>query len=155
MRNGIAYRLPPLVRRISGTEYSFWATRVAQPANGTPEDFLRRKQESVSRGNSMGICLTDLNMQVKAVEAAWFPTPTASSWKTGANRPNLRAIAKAIPTPTASRRSGLQSHGVNVVTGSLNPLWVEWLMGFPQGWTDLEDSATPSCPKSLNGSAAD
>ena len=24
-------------------------------------------------------------------------------------------------------------------TGSLNPNWVEWLMGFPIGWTDLKD----------------
>jgi DNA (cytosine-5)-methyltransferase 1 len=23
--------------------------------------------------------------------------------------------------------------------GKLNPTWVEWLMGFPEGWTDLED----------------
>lgn len=23
--------------------------------------------------------------------------------------------------------------------GKLNPMWVEWLMGFPIGWTDLED----------------
>jgi DNA (cytosine-5)-methyltransferase 1 len=23
--------------------------------------------------------------------------------------------------------------------GRLNPTWVEWLMGFPLGWTDLED----------------
>jgi len=27
--------------------------------------------------------------------------------------------------------------------GMLNPTWVEWLMGFPIGWTDLEDSETP------------
>ena len=27
--------------------------------------------------------------------------------------------------------------------GRLNPMWVEWLMGFPLGWTDCEDSATP------------
>ena len=27
--------------------------------------------------------------------------------------------------------------GVNQATGSLNPQWVEWLMGFPDGWTDL------------------
>jgi DNA (cytosine-5)-methyltransferase 1 len=26
--------------------------------------------------------------------------------------------------------------------GRLNPTWVEWLMGFPLGWTDLEDSET-------------
>jgi len=23
--------------------------------------------------------------------------------------------------------------------GQLNPKWIEWLMGFPLGWTDLED----------------
>jgi len=28
----------------------------------------------------------------------------------------------------------------------LNPLWVEWLMGFPKGWTDLNASVTPWFP---------
>jgi hypothetical protein len=38
-------------------------------------------------------------------------------------------------------------------TGQLNPQWVEWLMGFQTGWTDLEDSGTQSFRKSPNGSA--
>jgi DNA (cytosine-5)-methyltransferase 1 len=25
--------------------------------------------------------------------------------------------------------------------GTLNPEWVEWLMGYPQGWTDISDSS--------------
>ncbi len=29
--------------------------------------------------------------------------------------------------------------------------FVEWLMNFPIGWSDIESSATPSSPKSLNG----
>ena len=29
-------------------------------------------------------------------------------------------------------------------TGQLNPMWVEWLMGYPQGWTDLNHSETAS-----------
>ncbi len=33
-------------------------------------------------------------------------------------------------------------------TGQLNPAWVEWLMGYPIGWTELKDWATPSCRKS-------
>jgi hypothetical protein len=37
--------------------------------------------------------------------------------------------------------------------GWLNPEWVEWLMGFPIGWTDLEDSVMPLFPLSPNGSA--
>jgi hypothetical protein len=27
----------------------------------------------------------------------------------------------------------------SAIGGKLNPMWVEWLMGFPIGWTDLED----------------
>jgi hypothetical protein len=38
------------------------------------------------------------------------------------------------------------------VGGQLNPTWVEWLMGYPLGWTDCGDSATRSSRKSLNGS---
>ncbi len=30
--------------------------------------------------------------------------------------------------------------------GSLNPNWVEWLMGWPIGWTDLNALATDKCP---------
>jgi len=52
------------------------------------------------------------------------------------------AISEMMPTPTANRWDGLQSHGVNVVSGQLNPTWVEWLMGFPLGWTDLDASGT-------------
>jgi hypothetical protein len=37
-------------------------------------------------------------------------------------------------------------------SGALNPTWVEWLMGFPLGWTDCEHLATPSSLKSLRSS---
>ena len=32
--------------------------------------------------------------------------------------------------------------------GTLNPTWVEWLMGYPTGWTDLSPSETASSLKS-------
>jgi hypothetical protein len=39
--------------------------------------------------------------------------------------------------------------------GPLNPQFVEEMMGFPVGWTDLDlkPSETPSSPKSLKSSA--
>jgi len=53
------------------------------------------------------------------------------------------------PTPDASphkyrlQGDSQQSRSLNGVHGGkLNPEWVEWLMGFPIGWTDLEDSET-------------
>jgi len=36
--------------------------------------------------------------------------------------------------------------------GSLNPTWVEWLMGYPPEWTALNASATPSSHRSSSGS---
>ena len=35
---------------------------------------------------------------------------------------------------------------------TINPVWVEWLMGFPPHWTDLEPSETPLSHKSQNTS---
>ena len=37
---------------------------------------------------------------------------------------------------------------VSLTSGALNPTWVEWLMGYPDGWTDLSASETPSSPRS-------
>jgi len=44
------------------------------------------------------------------------------------------------PTPTEGGRKK--------TTGQLNPTWVEWLMGYPTGWTDLSVSETVSSHKS-------
>ncbi|KKL18778.1 hypothetical protein LCGC14_2472160, partial [marine sediment metagenome] len=50
----------------------------------------------------------------------------------------LRTRVARLPTPTANRRSGLQSHGRNVVVGQLNADWVSLLMGFPKDLTVVE-----------------
>jgi DNA-cytosine methyltransferase len=79
-------------------------------------------------------------------EVVMFQTPTARDWKDGtaqscANVPMNGLLGRAVhmlPTPTANRRDGLQSHGVNVVEGSLNPQFVEYLMNFPTDWTKLD-----------------
>ena len=51
---------------------------------------------------------------------------------------------KLWPTPTGTERSGINPNtgsgaGLSKVNGGqLNPDWVEQLMNFPEGWTDLE-----------------
>jgi len=52
------------------------------------------------------------------------------------------------------RKAGGHSVGLDdQVGGSLNPTWVEWLMGFPLGWTDLGPSETRSSRRSSSSSA--
>ena len=93
-----------------------------------------------------------------------IPTPTAGDAKSSGSRntPGSRAHAGVSltdfvrddggrgrwPTPTASehkyRLSGdsQQSKCLNALSGgALNPKWVEWLMGWPLGWTALDVSA--------------
>jgi hypothetical protein len=77
----------------------------------------------------------------------YLPTLISSDWWSGNTRKeygNSRPLREQLlPTLTANRRSGLQSHGANAMLGPLNPEWCEWYMGFPIGWTELNPSETP------------
>ena len=62
-----------------------------------------------------------------------FPTPQASDCRDRGNLSN----------PSIQRRVELGkqlnlSMVVHPTSGQLNPMWVEWLMGWPIGWTDLK-----------------
>jgi len=77
-----------------------------------------------------------------------WPTPTTRDYK-GANSDEHLAKARGHhdQLPNAVKMAGDKA-------GSLNPMWVEWLMGFPTGWTDLKPSETPSSRRSSRKSGA-
>jgi hypothetical protein len=98
-----------------------------------------------------------LGKQVQLVDAVKWPTPTVCGNynRKGASTTSGDGLATAVlkcATPTASPwRSGKASQATmernsrplsEQIGGSLNPTWVEWLMGFPLGWTDLKPLAT-------------
>jgi hypothetical protein len=42
--------------------------------------------------------------------------------------------------PSATRRNGIIGELLRAgITGKLNPEYIEWLMGYPIGWTELRD----------------
>jgi DNA (cytosine-5)-methyltransferase 1 len=55
-----------------------------------------------------------------------WPTPKASNGGPDYAKENRSATGGNLPTAAG---------------GSLNPDWVEWLMGWPTGWTDLKPLA--------------
>jgi hypothetical protein len=100
-----------------------------------------------------------------------WPTPTANC-STGAGHQgragglNLQTAVAAVALKCATQtardwRSGKASQATmernsrplsEQIGGSLNPTWVEWLMGWPLGWTDLkplEMDKSPYAPQPL------
>jgi hypothetical protein len=63
-----------------------------------------------------------------------YPTPTARDYR-----------APGLPEKRQARMEERAQPLPEVIGGMLNPQWVEWLMGFPIGWTDCDVSAMQSC----------
>lgn len=64
------------------------------------------------------------------------------------HRGQLANVVKLLTTPCAADAVGSTGGGNHRslrtdIAGQLNPEWVEWLMGFPIGWTELSASETP------------
>lgn len=109
-------------------------------------------------------------MNLRTAVVMW-PTPTVcgNHNRKGASANSGDGLATAVrlwPTPVASMSKGSSpnsltrkdgqdrsndrlDHAVMAIDGGqLNPTWVEWLMGFPLGWTDCEHLATRSYRRS-------
>lgn len=98
-------------------------------ADGTPWDGIR-KPHSATSGRQITTCLADA--------VALWPTPQAHDCHKGAAKRVGRYGTKhggRNLNDEAVKAEGLDG-------GSLNPTWVEWLMGWPLGWTDSAQSAT-------------
>lgn len=145
MQNGALYLLPTPELFISGSESGLWQTPVAD------DSVSRAKGKWNSRGEPK------LSAQVM------WPTPTVCG---NYNRPGasatsgmgLASAVKLFPTTTGGGKSKTSCLGDwggsgsrkkmetliedGEMFGPLNPEWVEWLMGWPIGATDLKPLAT-------------
>ena len=63
----------------------------------------------------------------------YWPTPQASDNRDRGNMSN-----PSIQRRVAIGEQIMLSQSVDPISGQLNPTWVEWLMGWPLGWTDLK-----------------
>lgn len=130
-RNGFAYQLPKLEPITSGIESGYLPTPSAtdcQRGIGTDVKLLQGGATHRMTGNKNRIQVT-LDKYV-----TMFPTPRAFMHK------------------DSSTDRGKSNLG-EVVGGKLNPMWVEWLMGLPQGWTDLNCLETAKSFRLSSGSA--
>ena len=115
------FQLVPSMPSIGETGSGLWPTPTTSDANQA----YMKNDHDLKKGNLRGV-------------VKMWPTPQASDNRDRGN----------LSTPSVQRRKekGKQlglSMVASDVSGSLNPTWVEWLMGFPIGHTDLKPSETP------------
>lgn len=112
-----------------GTKPPYWGFRLApcKPRTGENGSGLwgtPRANNGAGNGKHRGNNKSRLEDQVH--DPKMWPTPRANKpegYSSERFRPTLAQEVTGQPKP---------------LHGQLNPTWVEWLMGYPIGWTDLE-----------------
>jgi len=142
---------------ISGTGFGSWPTPVADGDRTT---------NYAQGGTSLGWAVRNVPTPTASMMTIGDMEQARYAGNSG-NRPSYR-LANQVPTPTVYgnyNRKGASKNSGNglatwarqvptgkgatgrpcltmVVGGTLNPTWVEWLMGWPLGWTDCAVSVT-------------
>ena len=107
-------------------ESGLWRTPDAHSGRGPSSE----KRMKMKLEKKMPISLND---QVAHSNLMW-PTPAAHEGRLGYQRRDTgkKGTQKSLTTIVIDTEGGREK-----TTGQLNPTWVEWLMGYPKGWTDL------------------
>jgi len=123
MRSGVLWERTTLPRLTSGTGSGSWPTAQARDYRSVTG------REHEQRDNAM----QNLNVAVVYNQKNW-PTPTTRDYK--GVPPDGYFRDGELQTDTVDRAVHAVSDGNK--NGQLNPTWVEWLMGWPIGWTSME-----------------
>ena len=73
-----------------------------------------------------------------------WPTPSTRDHKGGYKGGRIRNGKVSMDTLDVAVQ---HTNNKDQTSGTLNPTWVEWLMGLPTGWTDLDSWVTELSPK--------
>jgi hypothetical protein len=164
MRDGECWEQRTLEQSIRGTEFGLleqtWPTPTASQARS--EGMILQMRKMVESGTTtleeaeamIGGSLTPKRMKK-------WPTPNARDWKDTSKSGNRKSPGLGVvahwPTPRTKGMCGgagswnLLKKNTTIEEarlmgagngGQLNPTWVEWLMGWPLGWTDLKPLVT-------------
>lgn len=165
MQGGVLWERTMPVLRTSGTGAGFWRTPGATEANGGGQAGTTRLEQGHAmrlrdqvKDQTMWPTPTafDSTTCTKGEQAVHKDKNRRAMGGNGGPSRNLRE-AVMLPTPCATEaRQGFQDRSrgkkgsqeslstviqgapAREAGGSLNPNWVEWLMGWPLGWTSTE-----------------
>lgn len=99
---------------------------------GDSESFSQTWPRSGSMRTGKCYLLPERERHIFGSGSGLWPTPTASMHKGWSPRHNRASTDDRLDYSIER-----EAHELNIA-GRLNPPWVEWLMGWPIGWTDLK-----------------
>ena len=135
---GELYLLPTLVQNTNENESGLWLTPTVM--DGLPPrnpEALERQYQNNRKGRTTHATLREQVVYPPPKEM--FPTPTMRDYK-GANgfETTKKKMAEGLRAHMGQLPNAVQHLEQKPIGGTLNPTWVEWLMGWPLGWTDLK-----------------
>ena len=149
MRSGIAFPLRPLAHPTSATASGSWPTPTADAGlDGIMSPTYAERFHRKGRSGSF----------IEAMSGRIWPTPTAEDGESKGmsakrreegRKPDSLCEVVRFPSPAARDWRSGKGRSENghtpqlpeVVSGQLNPTWVEWLLGLPLKWTDVSGSS--------------
>ena len=135
MRGGECWEQQMLAHLTNETESGYWPTPTASmmPCEGTVR-IMRKAWENgrVSLEEASVIAGKDVR-KAQGKVPMWRTPDTGAGGTSGLLKKGITHRENGQP---------IQVRLADQVGGKLNPTWVEWLMGWPLGWTDLKPLAT-------------
>ena len=138
-QNGLLWERTMLEHRTSETEHGLW--RTPDTGGGGRQMQLTQGKDRRASGHLIKVRLLD---QVN--NPRLWPTPARRDYK-GANgfETSKKKMEEGLRAHMGQLPNAVQHMEQAPIGGSLNPTWVEWLMGWPLGWTDLKPLETDKC----------
>jgi hypothetical protein len=130
---GELYLRQTLVQNINENESGFWLTPTATAISGRSEEAMQYRiswREKSGRNTVPCGNLAEQVMYSGDIPCKDMKKPTM--WGTPKAQDSRHALRDRGKGNLGEQVSGLHNGG------KLNPLWTEWLMGWPIGWTDLK-----------------
>jgi len=131
MRNGESFlrQIPALPTLES--ESGFWATPTTMDCLPPKSEQALLKEATIVRPGRAKPC----NLRDQVSNMHRWPTPSATDYKGSGVNGQLRDRLDYAVERGATKNKEFQPIDPEE-SGQLSPMWVEWLMGWPIGWTD-------------------
>ena len=121
--NGVLYQQLAWERPIDAIASSLWPTPTTQEIEHPNAIWNDKMRRVAPNGSTHSMNLAD----------------AVQKWNTPQAHDAKHLYSKPKPSGQQMLSNQIYKNDPTTAGGKLNPMWVEWLMGFPIGWTDLED----------------